>query len=76
MATLKDQLTQVTDWTGMERQSNQVCTLIAEKKMPGGWIYIFDFVSETGHPYDAKGQNVVCIEEDYCYIDNHYKNLF
>ena len=76
MKTLKEQLPQVADWTGLERQQNQKCTLIAEKQLRGAVAFIFDFVSENGHPYDSKGQNIVVVEEDFAYIENSYKNLF
>jgi hypothetical protein len=81
MATLKEQLTQVTDWTGFERQSAQECNVIESKMAPNGCgaeFILVDFFSASGHPYDTKGITVVVIEEDYIYdIDKTYvKSIF
>ena len=76
MKTLKEQLPNVSDWTGIERESNQECTLVAEKQLIGAMAYMVDFVSANGHPYDAKGKNVVVVEQDFAYIENSYKGLF
>ena len=76
MKTLKEQLPQVSAWSGLEREKSQNCELVAEKQLRGAVAYMFNFVSENGHPFDAKGMNVVIVEEDYAYIENSYKSLF
>ena len=77
MATLKDQIANV-EFTGMERESAQEAIITDRKTAPNGCGFEFllvDFTS-TGHPYDAKGVNVVVIEDGYAYIDNYYKKMF
>jgi hypothetical protein len=64
MKTVKEQIN--ADFTGMERESNQKCEIIDRKFAPNGCGAEFikiNFVSETGHPYDAKGFNIVVVED-------------
>ena len=78
MATLKSQI-ENTDFSGMDRESNQECTINDRKMAPNGCgaeFLLVDFVSENNHPYDAKGQNIVVLDEGYAYIDNSYKAIF
>jgi hypothetical protein len=79
MATLKSQIEKI-DFTGMEREANQKCNIIERKMAPNGCgaeFILVEFSSSNNHPYDAKGLNVVVIEEDYAYIENSYKkNIF
>lgn len=66
------------DFTGMERASNQDATIIDRRMAPNGCGAEFikaDFVSATGHPYDAKDICCVVIEDGYAYIDNSYLKI-
>lgn len=67
MKTLKDQLTEVSDFKPYERQSNQACTILDKKELIGATAYLVEFYSENDHPFDAKGLRVVTVEEDYVY---------
>ena len=81
MKTLKEQLSNITDFTAFERQSNQKCSILDRMMAPNGCgseFILVEFFSETGHPYDTKGITVVVVEENYiAEIDRQYvKSIF
>jgi len=77
MKTLKSQIGNI-DFTGIERESNQECSIIERKMAPNGCGAEFlkvEFVS-NGHPYDAKGVTVVVLDDGYAFIDKSYLKMF
>lgn len=81
MKTLKEQLSEVNNFTVYERESNQYCEII-ERKMAtngcGAEFILVNFVSASNHPADLRGLYVAVREgAEIVEIDKYYvKHVF